>query len=526
MAMLALTRLMAVRRRRQKRQRQRRRIQARDGLISTGAATAREGSGSPCEQDGNSQGGKPASYSGPTLPENILYHIHSLLPLRDAARAACVSHAFLNSWRCRPNLNFSIETLGLEANEYGADKATVEEFTKNVDHILKRHSGIGLKTLDIDVYFLRFDVDPQDGNNANPCHLDSWLRLALTSGVEELILVLPAKTPKYNFPCSLLSGKSGNSIQYIRLSSCAFRPTISLGCLRSLKRLHLYSVGITGDELGCLLSNSSALERLEVLLCSEILCLKLPRLLQRLSYLEVVSCDSLQVIESEAPSLSSCSFSGHRHHLVQLSLGEALQVKKLEMSCFSAVCYAREQLSTIVPNLKTLTIATSCEMASTPIVPSKFHHLKHLNIRIPGGALYPAYDFLSLASFLDASPSLETFVLDILVPECHVEHGLFSGDPSQLVQAPEHHHDTLKCMKITGFYPEKSLLELACRVLETATSLDCLTLGTSYCSCWRPGSWPGKCYLAAIGTYIEGKVASAARLDVEGPCTRRRAVEV
>jgi hypothetical protein len=29
-----------------------------------------------------------------------------------------------------------------------------------------------------------------------------------------------------------------------------------------------------------------------------------------------------------------------------------------------------------------------------------------------------------------------------------------------------------------------------------------------------------------LGTYIEGKVATTASLDVEGPCTRRRAVEV
>jgi hypothetical protein len=79
--------------------------------------------------------------------QNILYHIHSLLPLRDAARAACVSHAFLNSWRCRPNLNFSKDTLGLGANQYGEDTTTTKEFIRNVDHILKRHSCIGLKTL-------------------------------------------------------------------------------------------------------------------------------------------------------------------------------------------------------------------------------------------------------------------------------------------------------------------------------------------------------------------------------------------
>jgi hypothetical protein len=37
-----------------------------------------------------------------------------------------------------------------------------------------------------------------------------------------------------------------------------------------------------------------------------------------------------------------------------------------------------------------------------------------------------------------------------------VEHGLFSGDPSQLV--PEHRHDRLKRVQIAGSYPAKSLL--------------------------------------------------------------------
>jgi hypothetical protein len=188
----------------------------------------------------------------------------------------------------------------LGANQYGEDTTTTKEFIRNVDHILKRHSCIGLKTLDLHVYLLGFDLDSRDGNKINSYHLDSWLHLALALRIEQLILVLPAKEPEYNFPCSLLSGKSGNSMQYIRLSSCAFHPTASLGCLRSLKRLHLYNVDITGDELGCLLSNASALERLEISLCNEILCLKIPRLLQRLSYLEVMGCDSLQVIESEA----------------------------------------------------------------------------------------------------------------------------------------------------------------------------------------------------------------------------------
>lgn len=105
------------------------------------------------------------------------------------------------------------------------------------------------------------------------------------------------------------------------------------------------------------------------------------------------------------------------------------------------------------------------------------------------------------------------------VPEVRVRHGLFSGDPSHLRQIPEHRHAKLKRAKIIGFYPARSLLELASHVLETAASLECLTLDTTYCSCWRRRSDPARCYLVAIKRYFEGKVPSTARLDVEGPCS-------
>jgi len=49
------------------------------------------------------------------------------------------------------------------------------------------------------------------------------------------------------------------------------------------------------------------------------------------------------------------------------------------------------------------------------ILPSKFYQLKYLDICVPGQYFVPDYDFFSLASFLDASPSLETFILDFNV---------------------------------------------------------------------------------------------------------------
>jgi hypothetical protein len=71
------------------------------------------------------------------------------MPLQDAARAACVSHAFLSSWRCRPDITISWKTLGLDKNFHRKGEIA-KDFNSIVDQILKNRSGIGLKTLKID----------------------------------------------------------------------------------------------------------------------------------------------------------------------------------------------------------------------------------------------------------------------------------------------------------------------------------------------------------------------------------------
>ena len=60
------------------------------------------------------------------------------------------------------------------------------------------------------------------------------------------------------------------------------------------------------------------------------------------------------------------------------------------------------------------------QIVDAPIVPSKFLHLKMLSIHIHKWSLGREYDFLSLVSFLDASPSLETFSLSVShCSSCH-----------------------------------------------------------------------------------------------------------
>ncbi|KAF8729579.1 hypothetical protein HU200_017523 [Digitaria exilis] len=498
------------------RQRRRRRIYSRNGWVASRAKRKR-----PSEQDENSLGSQIKGYSGSKLPEDIWCFIHSLLPMRDAAQAACVSQAFLRSWICHPKLHFSENTLlGSNKNARQNDDK-VRDFNSRIDCILKNHSGIGLKAL-------KFEYPSvYNGNSCHLAHLDSWLQIAVKPGIEELSLRMTVDGA-YNFPCSLLSGETGDQLRYLSLAGCQLHSIVRLGCLRRLTRLQLTMVHITSSELECLLSSSFALETFELRSCDSIVCLKIP-CLQQLSYLEVVTCTNLKVIESKAPNLCSFWFAGGFQ--VKLSLGETWRIKKLHRHCSNFAFYARTELPSTMPNLESLTIRSDIEMVSTPMVPSKFLHLKFLSIAIGG----VTFDYLSLISFLDAAPLLETFIVEVM-REWKKRVSVFE-DRSDLRMMPGHHHSKLKHVKIIKFSSAKSVAELICQILESATSLECLTLDTTHGMPRCSVNKTGKCLfmlkyalveahegLLAAKTYIKPKVPSKVELNVLEPCIRCHAV--
>ncbi|TVU16368.1 hypothetical protein EJB05_39927 [Eragrostis curvula] len=558
---MLLNRLMSM----QKERKRRRQIQSRNGYRRLNASEAQKDS--PCQEDEYSQGGKRLRYSGANLPEvryhleqkftpyhfivflyeklipsqsqcqlsmlvqDILCHIHSLMSLQDAARAACVSHTFLRSWRCYPKLTLTNKTLGLKRN--AVKKGDIAKgFASRVDHILKYHSGIGLKT---------FRLESHDYCNVE-IYLSSWLQVAFRSGIEEVALLLPSC---YNFPCSLLFDGHGNSIRDLYLTDCAFRPAIGFDCLRSLTKLHLYRVRITDDELGRLLSSSFALEQLVLRYCTELICLKIPFSLERLSFLKVLTCKMLQMIENKAPNLSTFHFFGDP---VPLSFGESSQVKNLKVQLSreaNSIYYSITKFPCVMPHLETLTISSFRERVNSPMVANKFIHLKYLEIYLSGGcaSVSPTFDYLSLAAFLIASPFLKTFILS--VHQDDMKHDSVFEHASHMRHMPEYKHERLKNVQVVGFCSAKSMVELACHILENATSLESLTVDTVYdeeddektgrCSVRRTG----KCSpitshmileahkaLKAVKRYILGKVPSKVKLNVRGPCSRCHAIEL
>ncbi|KAF2952552.1 hypothetical protein DAI22_01g343800 [Oryza sativa Japonica Group] len=285
---------------------------------------------------------KQKGCSIPDLPEDIWRHIHSLMPMRDAARTACLSHSFLCSWRCYPNLTFNKYVFRPKAFTYGGD------ISHRIDSILGNHSGIGVKTLKLELSGTAYH------------NLDNWLQVAVTPGIEELTLMVCRLEITYNFPCALLSDGVRNSIRYLELGFCIFRPATELGPFRRLTKLHLQYVRITGDELECLLSNSLALEQLALIHCDHIICLRIPCVLQRFSCLRVHGCVRLKLIESKVPNLSTLDLSGK----AELLLGETLQMKNLSMRHPNVVCYARSELPSSMPNIDTLALSSYDEVYS------------------------------------------------------------------------------------------------------------------------------------------------------------------
>ncbi|XP_051190830.2 uncharacterized protein [Lolium perenne] len=444
--------------------------------------------------------------------------------LRDAARVSLVSRSFLRSWKSFPNLIITRETLCLKGSEYGRSLKISSGLAEKTNDILEKHSGKGVKVLKLQINDFPMFSTSYD--------LNRWLRITVKPGIEELDLWLELHSRDaavYDFPCSLLLNGSGKSIRHLHLSNCAFRPTDGLGCLRSLTSLDFCDVRITGDELGHLLANSVALDKLRLVSCNELVFLKIPSLLQRLSHLIVNECENLEVIESKAPNLYSFRYVGD---LVQLSLGDSLRNFGIHASGWDFVHGACEYLPRFLPNLETLDIS-SRYVREIPVILDKYLHLQRLCI----GYFTPDYDYFSLVSLLDACPSLETFVLYV-EPDRVEQESILVDSSRDLRQMPGHLHRNINDVQIYGFCSARTIVELTCHILENAMSLEWLTLSTLYLGELKCSNGKyDKCFqmsrdmimeahkaLLVVERYIVEKVPSYVEFKIVEPCNRCNAL--
>jgi hypothetical protein len=68
----------------------------------------------------------------------------------------------------------------------------------------------------------------------------------------------------------------------------------------------------------------------------------------------------------------------------------------------------------------------------------------------------------------------------VQVNQDDVKHDSVFGNASPMRQILGHKHDRLRKVHINGFCSAKSMVELTCHILENATSLESLTVNTTY----------------------------------------------
>ncbi|CAN6222075.1 unnamed protein product [Urochloa humidicola] len=496
-----------------------------------------------------------------SLPEDILGYIHTFMPMQDAARAACVSRAFLRSWQSYPKLNFNMFTLGMFERDrplfdpiedepaiieeqmrtgvittyeeyYKKNSPLIREFSAIVNHIMHNHTGTGIKT---------FRLEPPHYHYIDPAVLDRWFQAVMVPGITEFELHLNMGDDGlgYNFPCSLLSSNKGcSTLTSFTISGCSLHSLDKVGCLTSLRRVLLLRMRVTGKELSCFLSSSPALEELRLSYCSDMVCLEIPCLLSRLRLLYVQNCNSLKMIGCDAPKLKTFAYVGLP--TVHICLGDSSPlVREMMMSSTDdsgMLRYATTKLPSIAPNVRKLFLSSCFEIATDDTLIkklNKFRRLKYLQIQLDTPSHCPDYDFYSLVSFLNACPVLVSFVLrlemrdaDDAIPE--YPHGVYSQGKRRHLTGKSH-HSKLKNVLISGFRPAKGLLKLTRHILANAASLKRLILDTAYgckvgpCPCLPltpKALMEARNAVDVIRRYVEGEVPSSVGFEVIEPCIK------
>lgn len=332
--------------------------------------------------------------------QDILGHIHSLMPMRDAAQAACVSHAFLRFWRSYARLNFDVYTLGLmdlgrrvppsfgpiDKQEFDDDylkknSPIIRDFSARVDHIMHNHIGTGVQT---------FRLVPPYGLYIDPALLNRWFQAVIAPGISEFYLYLDMGDEGlgYSFPCSLLSSSNRpgcSTITSFSIAGCGLRSLDWVGCLTTLCTVHLHRMRVTGEQLTCFLSSSPGLQELQLSYCNDIVCLKIPCLLSRLRLLLVRNCNSLQRIGCDAPQLKSFGYVGLP--TTQICLGDSSPlVRQMKMSSVTddeptgMLCYATTKLHSVAPNISSLVLSSCFEVSACMLASDYCYCTKDIDI--------------------------------------------------------------------------------------------------------------------------------------------------
>ncbi|XP_058089656.1 putative FBD-associated F-box protein At1g61330 isoform X2 [Magnolia sinica] len=410
------------------------------------------------------------------LPEAVLHHILSLMPMKSATRTSILSRRWRDHWKY-----FSSYTKTLDFGEEFASVQTDEEFTTTVDLYIQQHKGNKMETF-------RLFFEP---GNRYRSDTEKWIEFATMSGVTELDLNFRHYNEYYiGFPEASVPCKPFNlphclfncdSLIHLNLALCDFNCPLNFNGLQALKTLHLRRVHLTSEMLESVVSNCLLLEELNLRECFSLDYIKVSGPNLRLKILIVVARGSPK-IEISAPNLQSFHYCGalfYGHSFANFSqlvdvilYSRGYQHKKPEHDYIQILKeLAHVKVLTVCNEpLKQIAISAKEKYHTWEELPITFDNLQELQLLLTSTSdksLSDLYTFFANCFF----PSLEKLFIQVQAIEA-IEY----FDNIAVKETSECIFDKLKLIKITGIMGHRNEMRLVKFLLEKATVLEALIL--------------------------------------------------
>ncbi|XP_034217504.1 putative F-box protein At1g49610 [Prunus dulcis] len=409
------------------------------------------------------------------LPEEILGGIIlSLLPLKEAAATSILSKRWRYVWCFTTNLYFDDDDnlLYFRALELEVRHQKSCRYVNWVNHVLKQHRG------SVEQFRICFHLDRRLASS-----IDKWIQFAMEKRVRVLLLDCQRAfyEASYSFPRTILGLEKEKVTPFCcdipSLHSCGYT---GFGFLRVLQ---LIGVDVTQEVVEYFLSNCRALERLSLGGARNLVNLRVVRPSVSLKYLSIRCCLGLKSVEICDANLVSFAYYGTQAKLLLNNLPSLVEVSFCEYSTFhpESIRLAFTPFLCFLSQLETLKLGIHLEMSSwspwyaspVPTLPN----VKHLELIVHPDTPFVLYH---LASFLKASPSLQTLVLKL-------EYGSWEPwETTKVGKGPQWPHHNLKVVEIVGYRGRINVVEHVIYFIENVVALEKLVIDPVMCWLHHP----------------------------------------
>ncbi|XP_039032552.1 F-box/LRR-repeat protein At3g59200-like [Hibiscus syriacus] len=348
-----------------------------------------------------------------SLPDPIICHILSFLPIKDAVKTSILSPR----WRYLFASSISILDFNSCLSHMSSPTENDNNFLNFVDILFSNPKQLSLDCLRVNDHWVRKDGIPRGENYSR---LNRWICAALWCGVKEidanLMFEYTYTLPSLLFTCQTLVTLKLNINCDLKVPANVHLP--------NLKTLHFaYSEFLDGGSVLRLISSCPVLENLESIHCEfrniselNIHKLSLKRLVLDFGELYVGSHRGFNVIEINAPNLVYFRYVDGMAEGYTLSEMKSLERTHIEITLtdsedleraanlLQGVCNVQSLYLAIEDDSKTLFLAPLDPMLA-------FNNLVELEFR---NYLNDDWQGTWILEFLHCMPNLKTLVLDLL----------------------------------------------------------------------------------------------------------------